>query len=124
MRQNKETIANWFIRGQGIEIGALLHPMKIPEGASVKYVDRLSKEELRLQYPTLGNYDFVIACQYLEHTKNPIRSIVNMLRVIKNGGIIYLSIPDKEETFDKNRHVTTNEHLLDEIQNGTCDQLL
>ena len=45
----RSVIAKRFLKGEGIEIGALHHPLKLPTNASVKYVDRLSNSELRTQ---------------------------------------------------------------------------
>jgi SAM-dependent methyltransferase len=122
-----------YIRGQGIEIGALHHPLETYHGAKVGYVDRLPTGKLRLEYPELADQtlveveqiddgetlasianescDFVIANHLLEHTRNPIGAIENMFRVLKANGILYLALPDKRFTFDAARAVTSYEHL-------------
>ncbi|MFL5664663.1 MAG: methyltransferase domain-containing protein, partial [Ktedonobacteraceae bacterium] len=114
---DREFIAKTYISGNGIEIGALHRRLRVPKKARVKYVDRWSVPELREQCPELRFYwlprvdiidngeqlktigdstqDFVIANHFLEHCQNPIGAISNMLRVIKQGGVIYLAIPDK-----------------------------
>jgi SAM-dependent methyltransferase len=141
MKKTRAFFSNYFCRGHGIEIGALHNPMPIHDEAKVRYVDRLPVEKLRTHYPELSNLplvrvdivdegetlgtlpdgleDFVIASQFLEHCQNPVRAMVNMLRVVKNHGYIMLTIPDKRFTFDKDRPLTTNEHILDECLNGT-----
>lgn len=122
-----------YIRGHGIEIGALNTPLPIYHGARVRYVDRLPTEKLRLAYPELADQDFVeveivsaaetltaladescdfvIANHVIEHTRNPIGAIENMFRVLKPQGILYLALPDKRFTFDATRAVTSYEHL-------------
>jgi hypothetical protein len=55
----RETIARVYLRGNGIEIGALHHPLKVSRWARVKYVDRLSVPDLREQYPELDSEDLV-----------------------------------------------------------------
>ena len=50
-----ESIAKKYIAGNGIEIGALHKPLKVPESAKVKYVDRMSTSSLRKQYPELNS---------------------------------------------------------------------
>src|SRR5438874_13396292 len=40
-----------YLRGDGIEIGALYNPMRVPPGARVRYVDHAGLEELRQIYP-------------------------------------------------------------------------
>jgi glycosyltransferase involved in cell wall biosynthesis/2-polyprenyl-3-methyl-5-hydroxy-6-metoxy-1,4-benzoquinol methylase len=138
-RLNRELIARMFIRGEGIEIGALNGPLKTPKNAKVKYVDRMSEADLMKQYPlkageltkidiiddgeTLqtvadSTLDFVVANHFLEHCQNPIKAITNMLRVLRKGGIIYLSIPDKNYTFDSDRPITTFEHIIRDYNEG------
>jgi hypothetical protein len=141
MRANRDFFAKSFCVGKGIEIGALHYPIGLAPGTQVRYVDRLSNEELRQQYPELGvqplvpldlidngetlsripdcSEDFVIASQFIEHCKNPIRAIVNMLRVVKDRQFVMLTVPDKYQTFDIDRPITTNQHLFDECLHGT-----
>jgi len=140
VRLDRESVANIYLRGTGIEIGALHNPLRIPKSARVKYVDRMSIPDLRKQYPDLDSrelvdvdiiddgeqfskikdstQDFVIANHFLEHCQNPIGAISNMLRVLKNGGVLYLSIPDKRYSFDVDRPETSIEHLLRDYQEG------
>lgn len=131
---NQYSVASMYIKGSGIEIGALHNPLRITSSAKVKYVDRMTITELRKQYPELdtqelvdidiiddgeqltkiidSTQDFVIANHFLEHCQNPIGAIRNMLRVLKQGGILYLSIPDKRYSFDTDRPITSIDHLL------------
>jgi SAM-dependent methyltransferase len=137
---DREFVANRYIRGDGIEIGALMEPLKTPKTARVKYVDRMTAPELRKHYPELASYklvntdiiddgeslgtikertqDFVIANHFIEHCQDPIRTIEHMLRVLREGGILYLAVPDKRYTFDVDRPVTSLEHLLDDYKKG------
>lgn len=141
MENNRAFFAKTFCLGQGIEIGALHHPMRLPPESRVRYLDRLPKAELLRHYSDLpaekmvevdildsgetlaaipdGSEDFVIAAQFIEHCENPIRAVVNMLRVVKAGGFVFLTVPDKRFTFDKDRPLTSNEHLLEECMRGT-----
>ncbi len=43
-----------YLRGHGIEIGALHRPHRVPGSANVKYVDRMTVPDLRRQYPELA----------------------------------------------------------------------
>lgn len=137
---NRELIANTYLSGNGIEIGALHNPLKVPKEARVKYVDRMHVPELRKQYRELeasplvsvdiiadgerldpipdGTQDFVIANHFLEHCQNPINAFINMLRVLRPGGTLYLAIPDKRYTFDVDRPVTSFEHLMRDYTEG------
>jgi predicted SAM-dependent methyltransferase len=140
MRLNREFVADTFIRGYGIEIGALHMPLGVPRSAKVKYVDRFSVEELRNHYPELNDkdlvkvdiitdgetlegvldstQDFVIANHFIEHCQDPIGALINMFRVLKPGGVLYLAIPDKRNSFDRDRPVTTLEHVVRDYEEG------
>ena len=140
IHQTRKTIADVYLHGDGIEIGALHQPLAVPETARVRFVDRMAVPDLRRQYEelaslplvdidiidngealtTLGNdtQDFVIANHFLEHCQNPIRTIQNHFRVLKPGGVLYLAVPDKRFTFDIDRPSTTIEHLLRDYNEG------
>lgn len=137
---DRVTIANMYIRGSGVEIGALHDPLRVPGSAKVKYVDRMSLPDLRRTYPEFNSrklvnvdiiddgerlmtikeatQDFVIANHFVEHCQNPIEAIKNMLRVLKVEGVLYLAIPDKRCTFDSARQLTTFEHLMRDFHEG------
>jgi SAM-dependent methyltransferase len=117
-----------YLYGSGIEIGALQKPLKLSEGCQVRYIDRMTIGKLLEHYPEMAKYplqapdivddgqqlahvaedsqDFIIANHFLEHCPDPIRSIHNMLRVVKQGGVLYLAVPDKRHTFDLRRPAT------------------
>ncbi len=129
-----------FIKGSGIEIGALNHPLNLYRGAQVRYVDRLTRDEARRAYPDLAegelvdvdliedgetlsaiaeaSCDFVIANHLLEHCRNPIATIENMLRVLRPDGVLFLAVPDKRFTFDARRSITSYEHLRRDYKDG------
>lgn len=137
---SREMIANTYLSGAGVEVGALHNPLRVPESAKVKYVDRFSVEDLRKHYPELndvnlvpvdiiadgelletigkGTQDFVIANHFIEHCANPILAIGNMLRLLKIGGILFIALPDKRHCFDVDRPETTIDHLLKDYQEG------
>ena len=47
--------------------------------------------------------DFVFSSHSLEHAPNPIDSLIDYYRVVKDGGIVYTVIPCKKNTYDRNR---------------------
>lgn len=136
----REKIAAIYLQGKGLEIGGLHKPLITPPGATVKYLDRLSSEDLRKQYPELDpepmvhveiidngetmtkvkdqSQDFVVASHFYEHTADSIMAFKNLMRVTKKGGLIFLVIPDKRFTFDKDREITTFEHILEDHEKG------
>ena len=139
-RLDREAIAAHYVKGDGLEIGALHNPLIVPRKARVRYVDRMSVAELRRQYPELaslnltepdiiddgerlstvgeGTQDFVVANHFLEHSENPIETVGNLVRVLRNGGILFMCIPDKRYTFDVDRPVTTYDHLKRDFREG------
>ena len=46
----REDVTLRFLRGDGVEIGALDFPLRLPRGARVRYVDYLDAEGLREAY--------------------------------------------------------------------------
>jgi SAM-dependent methyltransferase len=137
----REELSKLYLSGNGIEIGALCHPLKV--NGAVTYVDRMVNEDLLKQYPDLpveqmapvnivdngetlekfepNSQDFVIANHFLEHCKNPIGTLENWLRVLKRGGKIFCALPDKEKSFDAHRKLTTIEHIVQDSEGPTED---
>jgi len=130
-----------YISGNGIEIGALHNPIKInPKKANVKYVDAFDINELIIQNPEISknnikkpdiigdaenldmfadeSLDFIIAAHILEHLPNPIKALKEFHRVLKVNAILYLAIPDKRFSFDKDRNITPLSHLLEDYKNS------
>lgn len=61
--------------------------------------------------------DFVINSHVLEHFNDPISALKEWMRVIKPGGYLYMNIPHKERTFDKDRPRTTLNELIERHNN-------
>jgi SAM-dependent methyltransferase len=135
---NRATIASQFLRGQGLEIGALHRPLALPPSACAHYLDAAPVEVLRARFPEIsdirapdvidngeelntvpdGRYDFIVANHFLEHTENPFGTLANFVRVIRPGGNIFMAVPDKRWTFDRDRPLTTLDHLLTDYREG------
>lgn len=138
---NRMVLAARYLHGDGIEIGALGRPLPMPPGARVRYVDRLSAKDMAEHYPAMArkrhvrrpdivddgetlatvadsSQDFVVANHVIEHFEDPIRFLHNACRVLKPGGILFLAVPDKERTFDRNRPITPFEHLVEDYEHG------
>lgn len=138
--QTRKRVARKYLRGDGIEVGALHNPLPTPQSARVRFVDRMSVADLRRQYPNLeslplvpvdivsdgetlssvsdASQDFVIGNHFLEHCEDPIGTLKNFLRVVRPGGVVYFAVPDKRFTFDRDRPLTTLEHLIADHVNG------
>jgi SAM-dependent methyltransferase len=127
------------LSGEGIEIGPGHVPFPVPASVSVRYVDRWSPAANSSLFPELGDrpafpdphvvanldvdrlapipersQDFVIASHVLEHLANPLAMFVEIHRVLRQGGLLVLLLPDRHKTFDRNRAPTPLSHVIDE----------
>jgi SAM-dependent methyltransferase len=129
-----------YLQGEGLEIGPLHLPLKMPPHARPRYVDRMPVEKLREEYPELagwkltpvdviddgerlatideGSQDFIVANHFLEHCENPIGTIETHLGKLKPGGVLFYAVPDKRYTFDFRRPVVTLEHMVVDYVEG------
>ncbi len=138
----REDVALRYLAGDGIEIGALDFPLRMPPGARVTYVDYLDPDGLeevhrqtlsegrplvrpdvvddgeRLEHFADESLDFVVANHMLEHVEDPIAALHHQLRVLRDGGVLYLTLPDARQTFDAARPLTSVEHLLRDHELG------
>lgn len=128
--------------GQGLEVGALHQPAWVPKSCRVEYCDAISKEEAEKIFAEIPaeqivnpnilsdldkdglsvikdeSYDFVIFNHVIEHVANPVRVVEELFRVVRPGGIVILSAPDKHFTYDVKRDLTPFSHLKDEYYAG------
>jgi SAM-dependent methyltransferase len=123
-----------YLKGRGIEIGALWRRFPLPSRAHAWYVDHLDSKRLEEHYPELRgqildpdliaeatrlpvsprSLDFVIASHVLEHLPFPLRALRAWYEVLGPGGVLLLRVPDKRYTFDKGRNRTPLARLVDE----------
>ncbi|WP_413613318.1 class I SAM-dependent methyltransferase [Bdellovibrio sp. HCB-110] len=61
-------------------------------------------------------FAFVFSEHMLEHTANPIKVLLEWKRILKRGGTLFLFLPHKERTFDRNRPRTTLQHHIDDYE--------
>ncbi len=59
-----------------------------------------------------ASLDFVVTSHVIEHVRNPLRAFEAIYRKLKPGGQFVLAVPDKPRTFDKDRELTTLDHLI------------
>jgi|GEM_PF-884213 len=62
--------------------------------------------------------DFIVSSHVIEHFTNPIKALIEWDRLIKPGGIIFMIVPHKERTFDKERENTPLKHIIQDFKNG------
>ena len=138
--EERQRFSARYLRGEGLELGALHKPLQVPPEAKVRYVDLHTLEELQFMHFELAKFDlvkpdviddgeslgtipdasqdFIIASHFLEHCQDPLRTIAHHLRVLKSGGVLFYVIPDKRHSFDSSRAITTFEHLLRDYEEG------
>ena len=114
-----------YVKGDGIELGALCFPWAVHHDISVRTINSQSgKEQRSIIIPNLGidligvptgSQDFLISSHSLEHSENAIESVKSWLRVIKKDSHILLTIPEMTKTFDAKRPVTEWGHFLEEF---------
>ena len=68
-----------------------------------------------------NHYDFVCASHVLEHITNPIKAILEWLRIMRGGAILLLILPYEPKTFDHRRETVTLQHLRDDFINQTSE---
>jgi hypothetical protein len=56
--------------------------------------------------------DFIIACHVIEHLRNPLRAFERVYPKLRTGGRFVLIVPEQRLTFDRNRELTTIDHLI------------
>jgi SAM-dependent methyltransferase len=132
--QVRDRLARHLLVGDGVEIGAQYAPTKVDPGkARVEYVDAVSNEHLVERYglgdrPLVplahivegvrltpyadGARDFLIAHHVLEHIDDPVGALAEWLRVLKDGGVLFLSVPNyRGNWFDFRRTPPDRAHL-------------
>lgn len=114
--------------GKGAEIGPLNIPITSKRSGNVLYVDHLDTDGLRKKYPTVEGIvevdrpmvngslketlisdaplDYLVASQVFEHVPNPIRWLQEAAAVLRTGGRLAVSLPDRRMTFDLLREET------------------
>ena len=98
---------------------------KLKEGMFFRYGKRLGQQYILEATALLGiddySYDFVLSCNNLEHIANPLKAIFEWKRVLKDGGIMIMILPNKEVHFDRYRSETSFEHIKADYENDTSE---
>jgi predicted SAM-dependent methyltransferase len=133
-----------YIGGSGIEVGPGHNPFPIPDGASVRYLDRWWPDENRALWPDMvdpffpdtdlvanfdidriplpdSSQDFVVCSHVLEHLADPIGFLADIHRVLRPGGHAIVVLPDRRYTFDSTRQATSFDHLVADYKAGVTE---
>lgn len=131
-------------KGRVLEVGPYDQPTVTKDEADVSYLDVQSREELvrALDDPAVarripevdllyagtdyaeaveGKLDLLIANHVLEHVPNPIAWLRMITGVLAEGGVLFLSLPDKKFTFDRYRPDTPLSHILHDYYSGVTE---
>lgn len=132
--------ANKYLTGDGYEIGALTSPVAfVDPSVKVQYIDYLtrgeSSEKCNVPYEHCVEVDiiadgnnldsiesesafFVISNHVLEHSPNPIGTVLEWLRVLRDGGKLFISVPHyKFNEFDFERNPVGLDHFVSDFKN-------
>jgi SAM-dependent methyltransferase len=118
-----------------LEIGALNIPTFDNKKTNIMFADYCDSEMLKEKYPHKadkiidvdyvlsgsGNpfaeidekFDLVVANHVFEHVPDPITWLGNLADILTSKGRIFLSLPDKRYTFDRDRNVSSFEELVE-----------
>jgi SAM-dependent methyltransferase len=135
-------VAHRFLDGlAGIEVGGSAHnPFHIAGCLNVDYTDQatvFTAEQVRiygeaarvdvvsqgddLPFPDMS-LDYVLSSHVLEHFYDPVGAIREWLRVVRPGGYVFMVVPHRDRTFDRDRSLTSVEELLGRHSpNGAAD---
>jgi SAM-dependent methyltransferase len=136
---NHRLLFTHYLKGYGLEIGALNSPLPLPKDVKAIYSDILTPEQLDRSYPgskhpdiisnseefpdtPTNTFDFIVANHVLEHVTDPIKALGEWYRVLKDGGILFVTLPDKRYTFDRRRQRTLLAHLIEDHQSVLPEQ--
>lgn len=119
----------------GLEIGAMHRPLPLPAGARARDIDKYTRHALQemssevitsIVTPDIitdgfdlgciapSSQDFLIANHVLEHASNALGTLHNWLRVLRPGGILFVTVPRSERCFDRGRIITSVAHFVED----------
>jgi|GEM_PF-549178 len=123
-----DEIVKKYCVGRGVEVGPADHPV---QGVNTVLVDNKADfagkqytvdyimEADNLHLFQNGQFDFLIAIHMLEHFPNPIKALKEWYRVVRDGGVLFIVVPQKGCTFDKYRNTTPLSHLIEDYEKNT-----
>ena len=123
-------IAQRFLQGRGLQIGGSAHNAFGVECINVDLSSPPAPDVVAEQMRQCGEvlpvdvvadaahlpfecsvWPWVLAAHVIEHTPNPIGTLIEWDRVVRVGGCIMVVCPIRNRTFDATRPTTTWEHL-------------
>lgn len=130
----RDDIARQYCIGSGVELGPGMRPTQVAAGSKLAFVDKRGPEELaqyfgsndvvsgeRLDTFDRGSFDFLIAHHVLEHSANVIDDLAIWLSYLRDGGVAFLSVPDRHHCADSSRLETPVNHFVTDYILGLDD---
>jgi rhamnosyltransferase len=130
----QSALAHKYCVGKGLEIGGSAHNAFGLNTLNVDFTDstetEFKKGEIKLCGRAMkvdivapgdniplpdGSQDFVISSHVLEHFPNTIKALLEWDRLVRPGGILFMIVPHKERTFDRDRARTPLQHLIEDF---------
>ncbi len=122
----RQMIGDRLISGVGYEIGPGTLPSQYAGIVSVTYLDKRNRAELESYFKVSVPYDvrdindgtalppsdFVIAHHVVEHAPDTIGTIAHWASLIRDGGMMFLSLPASDHPCERQRPPTPFEHIL------------
>jgi ubiquinone/menaquinone biosynthesis C-methylase UbiE len=114
------------LKGKGLCVGgeipylpidpkSMTHLNVVDEYAGVKSNSQIVEDAHAMNSVADNTFDYLVTSHVIEHSPNPIRLIKELVRVVKTGGYLYNIIPHKDRIYDKDRALTTLQHLRDDF---------
>jgi SAM-dependent methyltransferase len=133
-------LAHRYLDGlTGIEIGGAAHNAFHLDTINVDRTDSMDtvykREELELAGKAMavdvvapgddlpfedGAFDFVLASHVIEHMPDPIEALLEWVRVARR--YVFLIVPHRDRTFDRDRPLTPVDELIDRHRRGFASQ--
>ena len=127
----RKVLGDPFIFGDGIEIGAGIHPVFHAGITNLVFFDKCDTTEFIKKFGTPSPYqilsagqisekypngaDFISCHHVIEHLADPISQIMSWLSLLKKtDGVFYFSIPSEGAEYEIDRLQTPLDHILED----------
>lgn len=133
-------LAHKYCVGKGLEIGGSAHNPFGLNTMNVDFTDAMDTEFKKEETTNCGqslpvdivangddiplpdrSQDFIVSSHVLEHFPNPIKALIEWDRLIRPGGVIFMIVPHKDRTFDREQRRTPLQHLINDFIDDTRD---
>ena len=133
----ESALAHKFCVGNGLEIGASAHNPFGLDALNVDYSDSSDTPFKQKEVALCGSarpvdivargddiplpnesQDFVVSSHVLEHFANPIKVLLEWDRLLRINGIIFMIVPHKDRTFDRELDRTLLDHVIEDYRSS------